>query len=181
MAADAAFSSATVAKDARAFASFLSRDAVFVGPRGVSAGVAAVCTDWGPLLSPGGPTLSWRPVSARSASGGDLVVTQGTWALQPAGGGEVRTGRYVTVWEREQDGKLRVALDAPDQPLPPESARAERRALKRVFSEDERLSAVAGLLLEAGREVGGFMLVEVREGDRWQVLMEIGSYRPDRP
>jgi hypothetical protein len=49
-----------------------------------------------------------------------------------------------------------------------------------MLSEDERLGAVAGLLLEGTREVGGFLLVEIREGDRWQVLIEVGSYRPDR-
>jgi hypothetical protein len=56
-----------------------------------------------------------------------------------------------------------------------------RRPLKRVLSEDQRLSAVAGLLLDGTREVGGFLLVEARDGDRWQVLIEVGSYRLDRP
>jgi len=181
LAADQAFSGATAAHDPGAFATFLAKDAVFVGQGGVSAGVAAVCADWAPLLAPGGPTLSWTPVSARGTPGGDLVVTQGTWALQPADVGEVRTGRYVTVWVREPDGKLRVALDAPDRPLPPEAASAVRRPLRRVLSEDQRLGAAAGLLLDGTREVGGFLLIEVREGDLWRVLLEVGSWRPDRP
>jgi ketosteroid isomerase-like protein len=179
--ADEAFSDATVAHDPRAFAAFLTRDAVFIGRGGVSAGLAAVCSDWAPLLRPGGPTLSWKPISARGSSGGDLVVTQGTWALQPADGGAVQTGRYVTVWEREPDGTLRVALDAPDKPLPAESARAERRPLKRVVSDDQHLSAVAGLLMDGGREAGGFLLVETRDGDTWRVLAEVGSWRPAAP
>jgi ketosteroid isomerase-like protein len=178
LAADQAFSRATVARDQAAFASFLAHDAVFVGPGGVSAGVAAVCADWAPLLAPGGPTLSWRPVSARGSTGGDLVVTQGTWALQPAGDGEARTGRYVTVWQRQPDGRLRVALDAPDQPLPPEAARAERRPLHHVLSGDGRLAAVAGRLLHQGREVGGYLLVEAREGADRRLLVEVGTYRP---
>jgi ketosteroid isomerase-like protein len=180
LAADTAFSTATVAQDLPAFSRFLARDAIFVGAGGVSAGAAAVSNDWAPLLAPGGPTLSWRPDQARAASSGDLVVTQGSWTLQPPGDGPPRSGRYVTVWEREPDGKLRVALDAPDVPLPPGAASAVRRPLKRVLSEDERMSAVAGLLMEGTREVGGFLLVEAREGDRWQVLVEVGSYRPDR-
>lgn len=181
LAADEAFSNASVAHDPRAFAAFLAGDAVFVGHGGVSAGVAAICTDWAPLLAPEGPTLSWTPASARGSSGGDLVVTQGSWALQPIDGGEVRTGRYVTVWTRDPEGKLRVALDAPDRPLPPESARAERRALKRVVSSDQQLSAVAGLLLEGPREAGGFLQVEAREGTAWRVLLEVGSWRPAAP
>ena len=179
--ADAAFSAASMAHDQRGFAAFIARDAVFVGRDGVSAGIAAVCNDWAPLLMPGGPTLSWKPVSAFGSSGGDLVVTRGAWSLQPPGSGELRTGRYLTAWERGADGKLKVALDASDTPLPPESAGAERRPLKRILSEDERLGAVAGLLLEGSREVGGFMLVEVREGDAWRVVAEVGSYRPDQP
>jgi ketosteroid isomerase-like protein len=181
MAADEGFSAAAVAHDARAFAAFLARDAVFIGRGGVSAGVPAVLTDWAKLLAPEGPTLSWKPDRARGSSGGDLVVTQGAWALQPAGGGEVRTGRYVTVWERGADGKLKVALDGPDQPLPPESASAVRHPLKRLLSEDERLGAVAGMLMDGTREVGGFLLVEVREGKDWRVLIEVGAWRPDRP
>jgi ketosteroid isomerase-like protein len=181
LATDEAFSNAAVAHDPAAFAAFLAKDAVFVGRRGVSAGVAAVCTDWAPLLALGGPTLSWKPVSARGSSGGDLLVTQGTWALLPADGGEVRTGRYVTVWEREADGKLRVALDAPDLPLPAESARARRQPLRRVESADGRLGAVAGMLLDGSREVGGFLLVEVRDGGTWRVLLEVGEYRPGGP
>jgi ketosteroid isomerase-like protein len=181
LAADTAFSTATSAQDLPAFSRFLARDAVFVGAGGVSAGAAAVSNDWAQLLTPGGPTLSWRPDQARAASSGDLMVTQGSWTLQPPGDGAPRGGRYVTVWERAPDGTLRVALDAPDLPLPPEAASAVRRPLKRVLSEDQRFSAVAGLLLDGTREVGGFLLVEAREGDRWQVLVEVGSYRPDRP
>jgi ketosteroid isomerase-like protein len=181
LAADEAFSIATVAQDQPAFARFLARDAVFVGAGGVSAGAAAVSNDWAPLLTPGGPMLSWSPDQARAASSGDLVVTQGRWTLQPPGDGPPRGGGYVTVWERGPDGRLRAALDASDTPLPPESAGAERRPLKRVLSEDQRFGAVAGLLVEGSREVGGFLLVEVREADRWQVLVEVGSYRPDRP
>jgi len=181
LSADAAFSAASVAHDPRAFAAFLARDAVFVGHDGVSAGIAAVCNDWAPLLVPGGPTLSWKPVSAFGSTGGDLVVTRGAWALQPPGSGELRTGRYVTAWERGADGRLRVALDASDTPLPPGSARAERRPLKRILSEDERLGAVAGLLMEGSREVGGFLLVEVREGETWRVVAEVGTYRPSPP
>jgi len=181
MAADEGFSAAAVEHDARAFAAFLARDAVFIGRGGVSAGVPAVLTDWARLLAPEGPTLSWKPDRARGSSGGDLVVTQGAWALQPAGSGEVRTGRYVTVWERGADGKLKVALDGPDQPLPPESASAVRHPLKRILSEDERLGAVAGMLMEGTREVGGFLLVEVREGKDWKVLIEVGDYHPNRP
>jgi ketosteroid isomerase-like protein len=180
-AADRAFSGAAVAHDAAAFASFLAADAVFVGRGGVVAGVAAVCTSWAPLLAPGGPTLSWTPDAARSSSGGDLVMTRGAFAFRPIGGGAPRSGRYVTVWRREADGKLRVVLDGSDTPLPPGSSRAGRRPLRRVESADARLGAVAGLLLDGSREVGGFLLVEVREEDGWRVLIEAGWYHPDGP
>jgi len=40
---------------------------------------------------------------------------------------------------------------------------------------------VAGLLLEGSREVGGFLLAETQDGDAWQVLAEVGSWRPAAP
>ena len=72
-----------------------------------------------------------------------------------------------------------MALDASDTPLPPESSAAVRRPLRRVLSDDERLGAVAGLLLDGTREVGGFLLVEVRDGEAWRVLLEVGAWRPE--
>lgn len=180
-AADQAFSAAAVAHDARAFAAFLEADAVFLNRRGLIAGAAAVCNDWAPLLGPGGPTLAWAPDAARSAGGGDLVLTRGAFTLTPADGGPARTGRYLTVWRRGADGKLRVALDGSDTPLPPEAEAAQRRPLRRVLSTDDTLIASAGLLLSGEREVGAYLLVEVREGASWRVLLEVGSWRPGAP
>ncbi len=180
-AADLAFSAASAAHDERAFAAFLAADAVFVSHDGVAMGVAAICIDWGPLLAPGGPTLAWAPDEARATGAGDLVMTRGGWTLTPAGGGPPATGRYVTIWQRQPDGKLRVLFDASDSPLPPGSARAARRPLQQVLSADERLSASAGLLLDGAREAGGFLQVEVREGDTWRVLVEVGAWRPAEP
>ena len=178
-AADQAFSAAAVAHDAAAFAHLVAADAVFVGPRGVQAGAAAVCNDWAPLLARGGPTLAWAPDAARSSGAGDLVMTRGSYTFTPANGGPASTGRYVTVWRREGDGKLRAMFDGPDRPLPPEAAAATRRPLRRVLSDDDTLGAAAGLLLAGEREVGEFLLVEAREGDTWRVLVEVGSWRPD--
>jgi ketosteroid isomerase-like protein len=177
-AADQAFSAAAVAHDARAFAAFLATDAVFVGRHGVSAGAAAVGNDWAPLLAPGGPTLAWAPDTSLSAGSGDLVVTRGAWTWTPADGGPAGAGRYLTVWRREADGRFRVVLDGPDTPLAPEAQRATRQPLRRVVSQDQRLGAVAGQLLDGSREVGGFLVVEVRDGDAWRVVAEVGSWRP---
>jgi ketosteroid isomerase-like protein len=178
-AADLAFSAAAVAHDAEAFASFLAADAVFLNRGGVAAGVAAICNDWAPLLAPGGPTLRWASDTALAAASGDLVMTRGAFTLTPSGDGPPFTGRYVTVWRREADGKMRVVLDGPDRPLPPGSSGAERRALRRVLSADQRLGAVAGLLLDGAREAGAFLLVEARVGETWHVLVEVGAWRPD--
>ncbi len=177
-AADLAFSAATAAHDERAFASFIAPDAVFVSREGVAVGVAAIGIDWAPLLAPEGPTLTWAPDSALAAGSGDLVLTRGGWTLASPAGAPAGAGRYVTLWRREPDGKLRAVLDALDAPLPLESASATRHPLRRLISSDERVSAVAGLLLDGLKEVGGFMLVEVREGDTWRLLVEVGSWRP---
>jgi ketosteroid isomerase-like protein len=176
---DLAFSGASVAHDPQAFASFLAPDTIFVSGGGVAPGVAAVLNDWAPLFRPGGPTLAWAPDTSLASGGGDLVLTRGGWTLTGPDGGQARTGRYLTVWQREPDGRLRVVLDATDTPLPPGSAGATRQVLRQVLSADGQLGATAGLLLDGTSEVGGFLLVEVREHGAWRVLIEVGAWRPD--
>jgi ketosteroid isomerase-like protein len=177
-AADLAFSAASAAHDQRAFAALLAADAVFVSRDGVAMGPAAIGIDWGPLLAPGGPTLAWAPDAVRASGVGDLVMTRGAWTLTSAEGGPAGSGRYVTIWRREPDGTLRAALDATDTPLPPESARATRQVLQHLLSGDERFGASAGLLLDGSNQVGGFLLVEVKDRDGWRVLVEVGVWRP---
>jgi ketosteroid isomerase-like protein len=177
-AADLAFSASAVGHDASAFAAFLEADAIFVSPGSVDVGARSVCAGWAPLLAPGGPTLEWTPDVGLATGSGDLVLTRGAYTFTPADRGPPRTGRYLTVWRRRPDGRLAVALDASDTPLPAESARAARRSLRRLLSADGGLGATAGLLLDGEREVGGYVLVEVREGDGWRVLAEVGDWRP---
>jgi ketosteroid isomerase-like protein len=160
--ADLAFSAAAVAHDPLAFAAFLAPDTLFMNPGGLSAGAAAVCTDWAPLLAPGGPTLAWVPDLALAAGSGDLIMTRGGYTLTPAAGGPPRTGRYVTIWRRQADGAI-------------------RRPLRSLRSADDRLGAVGGLLLDGQQEAGSYLRVEVREGPAWRVLLEVGSWRPHRP
>jgi ketosteroid isomerase-like protein len=109
VAADEDFSAASVARDAAGFARLVAPDAVFFSRQGLSEGRDAVVERWRPFLTEGGPTLRWSPQRAEASGEGDLGFTVGEWELSQ--GGEVATGRYLTVWRRAADGRYEAVLD----------------------------------------------------------------------
>lgn len=58
---------------------------------------------------PAGEKLSWTPMRASVAAGGDLGYTYGTWEYEA--GGNVRRGKYVTIWRRQEDGGWKAVFD----------------------------------------------------------------------
>jgi len=109
VAADEAFSAASVGRDVPAFARLVAVDAIFFSARGLSEGRETVVERWRPLLSEGGPELRWAPQRAEASAEGDLGFTIGRWEL--TSGGEVATGEYLTVWRRGADGRFEAVLD----------------------------------------------------------------------
>jgi ketosteroid isomerase-like protein len=58
--------------------------------------------------------LNWKPAKADVAASGDLGYTFGTWELtgKSKSGDPVHlTGKYATVWKKQQDGGWKVVLD----------------------------------------------------------------------
>lgn len=60
--------------------------------------------------------LTWTPEGARMGPSGDMGVTWGHYesvAVEDSEGHTLtRSGRYMTVWEKQPDGQWKVALDA---------------------------------------------------------------------
>ncbi|HEU4364220.1 MAG TPA: nuclear transport factor 2 family protein [Candidatus Krumholzibacteria bacterium] len=56
--------------------------------------------------------LSWEPVYAEVAEGGDVGFTTGPWEFRPDRDSEpVAFGHYVSVWRRDGDGPWKVVAD----------------------------------------------------------------------
>jgi uncharacterized protein (TIGR02246 family) len=58
--------------------------------------------------------LTWKPVKIDVAKSGDLAYSLGTWQLKgknPKGEDVTQTGKYITVWKKQQDGSWKVEAD----------------------------------------------------------------------
>lgn len=105
--AEAAFAKTMADRDAGAFASFLSEEAVFFGPKTVSRGKAAVAEQWKRYFAGPEPPFSWRPEEVEVLDSGTLAMTSGP-VFDAAG---KRVGTFNSVWRREPDGAWRIVLD----------------------------------------------------------------------
>lgn len=112
--ADRAFSQTP--PDTDAFAAFMTEDGVALGGgapilRGREAIRASMAEDFG---APGA-ALQWSASEAEVSACGDLGYSIGTYeqAANDSAGNPVKTrGKYVTVWEKQEDGGWKVAVDA---------------------------------------------------------------------
>ena len=122
--AEIAFDRAVADGDIEGFADMVAEDAVFYGTSTLE-GREAVVAAWRPLFDEdSGVTLRWRPTDIDVASSGDLAVSQGDYRLTRVaddGSISVGAGRFVTVWQRSEDGMWRAILDigTPPQPIRP--------------------------------------------------------------
>jgi ketosteroid isomerase-like protein len=103
-------------------------------------------------------TLIWQPIFAFAAASGNLGYTTGPWELKK-NNEATGFGHYLTIWEKQRDGKWKVALDVgidnpePHEPppnpevLPPEftagkqpheGARRNLQKAERTFTEAAR-------------------------------------------
>jgi ketosteroid isomerase-like protein len=134
-AADMAWSKAAVAMDAAGVASYYADDATVLPPNGpVLASRDAEQKAWAEMLVPGN-SLSWTPVTVKSAASGELVYVQGTYtgsfkgpegkavadtlakALQ-ADDQDDEAGKYLEVWKKQVDGGWKAVEDMWSSDLP---------------------------------------------------------------
>jgi ketosteroid isomerase-like protein len=122
LAADRAFAALAQEKGAgKAFEAYAADDAISFG------------NTWAPIIGPAAIAalvgnsgkLEWEPVGAKMAASGDLGYTWGRWKSTPAvtKPGEkpkVEHGKYVTIWQKQADGRWKFTLDtgAPSESPP---------------------------------------------------------------
>ncbi len=116
------------AKDVEAFLSLWAEDAATFSPGDpVAVGREKVREEWGPLLRDPGASLTWEPDRVEASQSGDLGYTYGRYESRRTGADGkrvVRTGKYVTIWRKEKDGRWRVVLDIGSPDPPPAEQRA---------------------------------------------------------
>ena len=111
---EAAFEQATLERGLDGFMSFFAEDGVVLMPNiGPVKGRAAIRKTKEVGFSRPGFSLRWKPEYADIAASGDLGYTYGPYTLTFTGadGKKVtRTGRYFTIWKKQQDGSWKVML-----------------------------------------------------------------------
>ncbi len=65
-----------------------------------------------------GFTLVWKPVFEKIAESGELGYTIGYYTRTVKATGEAGRGTYVTIWEKQKDGKWKFVLDTGTDGLP---------------------------------------------------------------
>lgn len=116
--AEQAFAKTMADRDVKAFATFLSPEAVFWGPTDIIRGPEAIVAAWRDYFAGPAAPFAWRPETVAVAASGSLAYSSGP-VLNPAG---QRIGTFNTVWQKAPDGRWRVLFDKGCPPPPPRAA-----------------------------------------------------------
>lgn len=65
--------------------------------------------------------LTWEPVYERIASSGELGYTYGYFTSRIKATGEESRGTYLTIWEKQPDGRWKFVMDTGTDGLPDKS------------------------------------------------------------
>jgi ketosteroid isomerase-like protein len=103
---EAAFARTMADRDLSAFATFVSEEALFLGP-GVLRGRPAVTEGWKRYFEGDRAPFSWAPDRVEVVDSGTLAISSGP-VFDPDGR---RIGTFNSTWRREADGEWRVVLD----------------------------------------------------------------------
>jgi ketosteroid isomerase-like protein len=111
---EARFAKDVLERGGAAFADWFAEDGVALGNGQLPAvGLVAIVksANW----SPQAYQLTWTPTDARMGPSGDVGYTWGHFegrSKDAAGNPVTTTGRYITIWRKQADGKWKVVLDA---------------------------------------------------------------------
>lgn len=120
MQTDREFGAATAARGTAGWMEYFAGEtAIFPPGSAPITGLAAVRAHY----EENGPgELRWTPLYAEASGDGMLGYTWGTWTYpgkNAAGEPQNRTGRYLTVWRRQKDGRWKIAADIGNNDPPP--------------------------------------------------------------
>jgi ketosteroid isomerase-like protein len=103
---EAAFAKTMADRDLAAFATFVAKDAVFMG-RTPLRGRAAVVEGWKAYFEGPQALFSWQPDRVEVTDSGTLAVSSGP-VFDPDG---QRAGTFNSTWRLDPDGEWRVVID----------------------------------------------------------------------
>ncbi len=123
MAADRRFAVETAERGADGWAAHFAEDGVMFQGGGRVDGRDAILEMMTAVFADTAFSLDWEPEEAHLSGSADLGYTIGRYRAETAGTdgpGAVSTGSYVTIWEKQPDGRWLVVLDIgnPDAPRP---------------------------------------------------------------
>ena len=112
--ADKNFAKAAAARGAEGFLSFFADDAAILPKNGPPiTGKEKLAAAFRETWAQPGYSLQWTPLKAEMARSGDIGYTYGSYERKRNVDGKAvaETGKYVTVWRRQRDGKWKVIVD----------------------------------------------------------------------
>jgi ketosteroid isomerase-like protein len=112
--ADKAFAQAAAERGAEGFLSFFADDATILPKNGAPiAGKSALREAFRQTWAQPGYSLAWMPLKAELSRSGEIGYTYGTYERKRIVDGKpvTETGKYVTIWKRQRDGRWKVVLD----------------------------------------------------------------------
>ena len=105
--ADHAWATAIAAKSLDETTSFYAPDAMTAGSAMFSAeGIVEFRREWSKLFSRPNFSLAWKTEHVMVTKTGTIAYTSGTWSS------DGDTGPYLAVWQKQNDGKWKVVIDA---------------------------------------------------------------------
>ena len=124
---EAAFSAAVAAEDLEAAAAFYAPDAQLINPGAApSTTPDAIRNAHAEIFNDPNGALTFATDNVIVPSSGDYAVTEGSFTItysNAQGQPETASGRYVTLWQRQDDGSWKIIRDiatpgAPAAPAP---------------------------------------------------------------
>jgi len=115
MAADRAFAKATATKGVEGWVETFADDGAML-PAGlpIVRGHEAIRDLMSPAFESEGFEFHWEPEEADIAASGDIGYTIGRYERTVTGSdgtSNTTTGKYVSIWKRQEDGTWKVAVD----------------------------------------------------------------------